>query len=527
MARVIPDLYCPHCYADEPTLVYRGWRQNFKSNGEPLKKDRNHHCTACQRETIAPLEEPAEPVVYRTELPKAKKYVITSAQNATPVNTKFLRALEVYCKHNKAELVVIPIRYKNPTSKWSASQRNAEWWHNSLSDYMFKGRVKLNPNLMVLGDIKTQLTAITPLTGYESITGGLSSIIGHPKLAMKTVATPHQKLPKIMTTTGSVTVKNYTDSRAGKIGEFHHTFGAVVIEVDGDVFHMRHLNALRSTGTFMDLMHEYSPDGVKPIDGVEALIMGDTHVGKTHPDVIKATFMNKNSMRNTLKPKRLVWHDLLDGFSVSPFELRDPYARVAKRKAEKDNIKEELTAAMNFIATHGKGDVENIVVPSNHHDWIEYWMDKTDWRHDQVNAQFYLETALAMVESTKVDERGVAKLNPFIYWMGKLAPKDLKLKCPETDESYTVRGVEIGMHGHLGPNGARGNVRNLSRIGIKSVVGHSHSPEICEGCYMVGTSTHLRVHYNKGPSGWLNTHAVVYPNGKRQLISIIDGKWRL
>ena len=83
------------------------------------------------------------------------------------------------------------------------------------------------------------------------------------------------------------------------------------------------------------------------------------------------------------------------------------------------------------------------------------------------------------------------------------------------------------MHGDRGPNGARGSIKNLRRIGVKSIIGHSHSPGIDEGAYQNGTSTRLRLGYNVGPSSWLNAHTVVYANGKRSLINIIDGKWRL
>ncbi|MEE8113982.1 MAG: hypothetical protein V3T23_06470 [Nitrososphaerales archaeon] len=518
----LKNLYCPHCNAEEPTLVHRGTKTN---PGRPEKL--NYSCTECGSATVAPLKQPRVEIVFRTDLPKKRRYVITCAQNATPVNKPFLEALKVYCKHNKAELVVIPIRYKNPTSTFSASQRNEEHWNEALEPYMYEGRDRFNSNVVVLGDVKQQLTAVNPLMGFESMTGALSCIIGHPKLAMKTVPTPHQKLPKIMITTGAVTVKNYTDTRLGKIAAHHHTFGALVLELDGGNFHMRHLNALRSTGRFMDLTKEYSKDGVKDIGPVEALVMGDTHVGKTHPDVVKATFTDKDSIVNILKPKRLVWHDLLDGFAVDPWARNDPFAKVAKRKAGRDDIRKEIQAAVDFVVKYAPKDIENIVVPSNHHDWLERWMDRTDWRFDEVNALFYLETATAMVEYTKVDERGVDKLDPFAYWFKKLVAKQVKLKMPEPDESYMVKGVEIGMHGHLGPHGRRGSPQNLGRIGVKSVIGHAHHPEICEGCYMVGTSTYLRLHYNKGPSGWLNTHAIVYPNGKRQLIHIIDGKWKL
>jgi hypothetical protein len=83
------------------------------------------------------------------------------------------------------------------------------------------------------------------------------------------------------------------------------------------------------------------------------------------------------------------------------------------------------------------------------------------------------------------------------------------------------------MHGHYGPNGSRGNLKSFRRIGVKSVTAHEHSPGIDEGAYRVGTSTPLSRGYTHGPSNWLNTHALIYPNGKRTLINIIDGRWRL
>jgi hypothetical protein len=67
----------------------------------------------------------------------------------------------------------------------------------------------------------------------------------------------------------------------------------------------------------------------------------------------------------------------------------------------------------------------------------------------------------------------------------------------------------------------------MRRIGVKSIIGHSHTPAIEEGCYQVGTSTKLSRGYTHGPSSWLNTHCLIYPNGKRTLINVIDGKWRL
>jgi hypothetical protein len=59
------------------------------------------------------------------------------------------------------------------------------------------------------------------------------------------------------------------------------------------------------------------------------------------------------------------------------------------------------------------------------------------------------------------------------------------------------------------------------------VIGHSHSPGIEGGCYQTGTSSRLVLEYSAGsPSGWMNTHCVVYANGKRALLNAVKGKWR-
>jgi len=52
----------------------------------------------------------------RRAIPKSKRYLITGAQNATPVHKGFWSALCVAAKALDAEIIVIPLRYRNPTS---------------------------------------------------------------------------------------------------------------------------------------------------------------------------------------------------------------------------------------------------------------------------------------------------------------------------------------------------------------------------------------------------------------------------
>lgn len=454
---------------------------------------------------------------------QGKRFVVTTAQNATPVNEPFLKALHTYCRENHAELVVIPIRYRNPTSRWSASQQNLEVWAEEVTPYLYNGRKRLCRNLVLLGDIKTLPTAARPLQGFEGITHGESGILGHTKLALTTIATPHGHLPKIMTTTGAVTNRNYTDSKAGKKGEFHHVFGAVVVEVSGaERFHLRHVNAAED-GSFIDLDKHYSPDGtVSPAPPAIALIMGDTHVQFVDPKVVSATFGPKGIVER-LQPQHLVWHDLLDGYSMNPHNFQDPFAAIAKHRGGLDDVEAEVNRAIEFLRKHSKGR-RAYVVASNHDDFFRRWMVSHDWKTAPVNAQFYLQTALAMADSAKLADYGASYVDPFTYWVKQALDKTDSIHCLAPDESCMLGGIECGFHGHRGPNGARGSVLNLSRIGVKVISGHGHSPGIEGGHYRVGTSTLLKLDYNIGPNSWLNTHGVIYANGKRALINIIDGE---
>ena len=90
-----------------------------------------------------------------------------------------------------------------------------------------------------------------------------------------------------------------------------------------------------------------------------------------------------------------------------------------------------------------------------------------------------------------------------------------------------MANVELGAHGDKGANGARGSLHAMENAYGNSVSGHSHSPEILRGAWQVGTCSYLKLEYNQGPSSWLHSSCLLYPNGARQLINVIGGQWRL
>lgn len=453
----------------------------------------------------------------------AQRYLITSAQNATPVHPEFLAALKVAARELDAEIVVIPLRYKNPTSVWSASQESDEWWDPAIVPYLYDQRKKLNANLVLVGDVKVQPTASSPLTGFESLTGAESCIIGHPKMQFRSVPAPTGRYPKILSTTGSVTRPSFTDSKAGALGKFHHFLGALLVEIDGKRFHLRQVNADRRTGAFTDLATEYTPAGARLAPPALGVVFGDTHARFADPVVDVATF-GPGGLVETIDAQTLVFNDLFDGYACNPHHLGNPFIAAAKYHAALGSVRSEVEHAVEFVRQRSAGR-RAVIVPSNHDNFLSRWVTSTDWRSSPANAAFYLETAQAMLASTRMTAGGAVYADPFKHWVDRLKGS-AQIRALTADESFRLADIECGLHGDRGPNGARGSLKNLSRLGARVISGHSHTPGIQEGHYQTGTSTPLRLEYTSGPSSWQNCHCVVYASGARALILFIDGAWR-
>ena len=468
----------------------------------------------------------------RTDLSDNTKaiYVITAAQNATPIHKGFWATLLSYASHRNAELMVIPYRYRNPTSLWSEANKGAEYWWEPLREYLVDEEVQICKGLQMLGQIKMQPTAVTPLSGFDGFTGSDSAILGHPKLQLKTVATPSKKMPKVLTTTGACTVENYTDSKAGHKGRFHHNISALIVEVDGDKFHMRHVHG-EDDGSFYDLDYYYTPHGRRKYGRAAGLVPGDVHAEFVDENVEAALFRGPDSIMEVLKPEVLVYHDLEDFYRRNHHHRGNDLIAYGKHHFGLDNVEEGLQISADFIDRNNREDTLNLVVRSNHDEAFDRWLREAEPKYDPENARFYYYMKFHQLENLKQTRTGFRTFDSFEWWCEN--PLDQRgLNCIDNttflkrDQSYEVAGIEIGFHGDVGMNGARGSANSLSKIGPKTIIGHSHSPGIVEGCYQVGVCAYLDLEYAVGPSSWLHTHCIIYPNGSRALINVINGEWR-
>ena len=266
--------------------------------------------------------------------------------------------------------------------------------------------------------------------------------------------------------------------------------------------------------------------------GIEGVVWGDIHVAQLDPKVNK-TCWGKGGMLDVLKPKHQFFHDLFDGQSIQKHSRAQRLHHELYRVYSKGNwsIEKEVAETADFLFKANRHWCNSVVVNSNHDQMIQHWLQSTSHKTDQENAIFYLKAELFI--HNWIIQNPDNPSPPLLAWALKQSKNASwwDTKFLEEDQSFILcpdasGGIECGMHGHRGPNGGRGTIRNIARMGRKSVIGHSHTAGIFEGCYQVGLSGKMNLIYNKGPSSWTHTHCVIYENGKRSLITIHNGKWR-
>jgi hypothetical protein len=308
-------------------------------------------------------------------------------------------------------------------------------------------------------------------------------------------------------TTGSVTLPMYKTTKQAQLARLDHVMGAIIVEVvSNKVYHFRQVQA-DSSGSFIDLGFRYSNNKNKQKIKTSALIPGDWHVGYTDPVVAKAT----DEMLSKFKPKHLILHDFFDGISVNHHVEHKLLSKALM--GDKNDLKAELALTSSELNRLSKQVKNLVVVKSNHDEFLDRWLDEGNYLKDTRNHITGLELALLKAKGN----------DPLEAWL-KPAKNVTFLK---SEESFKVsrKNIECGVHGHLGANGARGSAKGMEKAYINSVTGHSHSPEIQRGSWVVGTSTYLKLSYNRGPSSWMQSHCIVYENGDRQLLNIVGGKW--
>jgi len=456
--------------------------------------------------------------ILQQNIKKYKRFVITTAVVGCKVHAGFLDSIQTYCKAKDAMLLVLPAADPASAGNWNLDP------DLGMQSIVF-GDIALNSNLF-LCSIKLSAKQIDPTTGLDRIGQRNGSFIyASPKQRLKFMPVSNVKLPHAEMTTGAITLPKYFDigdtlaspyfsDRTAYIANYDHVMGALIVEVvDDNRFHFRQIQA-DDEGRFVDLGDFYSPTEVTKMYA-EGLSMGDWHSGETDPTAVKAW----RELCELVKPKKLFVHDGFNGLSINHHEKSRQIRRAVLAKQGLLNLESELKQFKEDLDDMAAwaGVEEIVVVKSNHDVFLDRWLDDGEYVDDPYNYEMGVELARAMVKGN----------NPLKYSIELFGLKTKKVRWLSMDEDYFIAGIQMGAHGHKGPKGARGNIRGMEKAYGRSVTGHSHGPEILRGAYQNGTSSLLKLNYNEGPSDWVHSSTLVYPNGMRQLINSFNGEWRL
>ena len=420
--------------------------------------------------------------------------------------------MKVYANHINADIHVIAGRYKNPTSVFTDLEH--EVWDNSLIPYLDAGRHDIHKFVSIMSDIKIQPTATNPMSGLQGVSGVNSCVFGSPKVQMEMIPVLKNNAPKMMLTTGAVTKMNYTDSKSGKKGEFHHTYGFVIVEIkDKETFYVRQITADDKTGSFSDLCYRVESGKLSILNSISAIVFGDIHYGNHDQELLDIThrFLNK------MVPEHVVLHDVFDGNSINHHEMKDPHVQYSKELTNTNSLENEVKNMIDGLKSFE--EYENVViVRSNHDDFLDRWIKNEDWRKQPTmkNSKLYMEYNIMLLNQYQNDPYNVKGVIPEI--IQSEYPNFITLA---RDESYKVNDWELGLHGDEGTNGSRGSLNQYRTLNTKIVIGHYHSPGRKDGALAVGTSTKLRIGYNRGASSWLQSHVIIHNDGRAQHISFV------
>ncbi|MEX0842496.1 MAG: hypothetical protein WD039_09465, partial [Xanthobacteraceae bacterium] len=361
-------------------------------------------------------------------------------------------------------------------------------------------------------------------------------VFPHAKIALETVPAMPGNPPPLLMTTGCCTVENYIPKKAGLKAKFHHVIGATLVEIDAKGRHFcRQINAAED-GSFQDLDHHVAAGKVTPGKRVAAITWGDIHRSILDPAVAlaawgmdAATLMpaSAESMIDVLRPFDQFFHDLFHGESISHWQADKPHERYPLMLAGRLDAAAEVAACARFLRAADRPWCRAHVVESNHDDWIRRWLQRANPHEDLINCEAYHRWNLAALQAAR---RGELTFSIFRHALREADPHSLEgINFIPIGASFEIcrdrGGIECGLHGHLGPNGARGSTNNLARVAIKINKGHDHNAGIVDGVFSSGACGFDR-NMIKGPSTFSPSHTITYPNAKRTIVTMQGEAWR-
>ena len=495
-------------YHNDMSLLDNDYRINYKENASTYLFDKKSWNSDYVK-------------AFNEELKKHKKFIFVSVGSFCNVDFNFLSAIKNYANMNGAMVIGLPLfkRYDKALYDFCISPDVRNYMWITFED------VILNSNLRAVV-YKASCTGKSSITSMNQLVSRYDSSIIMPGSyqQLKYIPVMKDKTPYMMSSTGCCTdyepvrkdeeVKIFTKSEKLTMDRLSMKAALVVELGDNDTFTVRNIEADKD-GSFIDLALKYHSDGetVEDITG-STFIIGDLHAPNQNEALVEA---NLNAIWE-YNCSQVVLHDSVNMAYVSHHNAEKSITRAQLIEEGKANVLAEVNALANILEDIAKLPcVKDIVIPySNHPSHLEQTIQNMSrMSKDDINLRTMLHSAIAMLDKKIVLQYLTEEL---------VGVKIDKVVWMKEDEGRKAYGVQIGLHGCEKVNGGRMTPTSTNNAFKKTVLAHRHSAGIDGDTITVGIACEKDQGYNKGLSSWTNSSAIVYPNGKVQLLTFVSVK---
>ncbi len=461
---------------------------------------------------------------------KVFRVILTSAQDDTPVHKPFLRNLEAYADYLGAHIAVGGCTYQKGLFEDHAAASGV--FASEIREYMVYDRARFGPNLLFVSDANVLPTAANPLNGWQTSNGGRHVIVPHARIALESIPRMVDQAPRYAITTGCCTVPSYAPRAAGRKAIQHHTYGALLVEIDtdGEVFFGQLI--ADETGAFQDL-DIFVEDGVVNHGyRVASIAWGDIHHDQLDQSIALACFgydrerlqfIDRPNILDRLKPYYSFLHDTLDFRWRNHHNIHDPISMSKMAARGTVSVEREITEAMAFANGLRRDWCETLIVESNHDSAVAKWLLADDGRYDPENAYLWHRLNADWHDAVRrLDDN----FNPTEHSFRSMGLSSNVVFLP-AGGSCVIQGVEHSLHGDLGIGGSRGSPLQYRRFGTKVTSGHTHTPRIADNSFVTGLCAKQKQGYNLGPTTWGPASVMLYMTSIRAMLLMSpDGRYR-
>jgi hypothetical protein len=461
---------------------------------------------------------------------KVHRFIVTAAQDDTPKFEAFWTSLCTYSRFMGASMITCGLTYQKGLFEDHAI--STATYDKDVEEYLIVERIQLTPDLLIICDANVLPTTANPLQGWQTANKGGHVVIPSTRIALESIPRMQDDPPRFAISTGCCTLPSYTPRAAGRKAMFHHTYAALLIEIDIDGECFFHQLVPDEDGAFQHLDRIFDGESMTFGNRVKAITWGDVHHDQLDPAIALSTWgycttekkvVTQASLAGYLQAEYEFVHDTLDFRRRNHHGLHDPHERARINAATNSNVESEVAEAAAFVNAISRDGCRTVVVESNHDAAITKWLKNPEGMFDAENAYYWHLLNSVWHREIRAENDN---FNP-VHEALRMAGLADHIDFIGSGESFTILDIEHGLHGDIGVGGSRGTPQQFRRFGRRTSTGHTHSPSIMDGAYVAGLAAKLRQGYNKGPTRCAHAHIVLNPNGKRCMILMhADGRFQ-